>query len=130
MIAPRARIFAFVRVRAATVVRHDIAQHQLLTVAQPGGAAMISVLIVERDPAIRWQVAGAIAPEPELALFGAVGTAVGGARLALSYLPNVLLVGTTLPDALGLAAVKALRKLLPETVLGVITADENGEEVA
>src|SRR5687768_5023978 len=90
---------------------------------------MITVAIVEHDPVVRWRVAGAIALIPELRLVGAVGTEDDGVGLAYDYMPDVMLVGTTLADAPGLAAAKQLRHSLPEVVLGVITADATDDTV-
>lgn len=91
--------------------------------------ASIRVLIVERDPLFRRGVAALLEGHPDLEVAGSIETAEGGYRLADELLPDVVLVGTTLPDAAGLAAAAELRRRFPALATVVTAPDESDDEL-
>ena len=91
--------------------------------------APVSVLIVAREPLLRRGLAACLAADPALRVAGSVGTAAEGHALADAALPAVALVGTTLPDAPGLAAAAELRRRHPALAVVVVAAAEGDDEV-
>lgn len=92
-------------------------------------AETIRVLIVEREPLFRRGLAGCLATDNELQLVGSVGTAEEGYRTADEQLPDVTLVGTTLPDAPGLNAATEFRRRFPSIAVIVVAAQESDDEL-
>ena len=85
------------------------------------------VLIVEREPLFRRGVATALEAAP-FEVVGHAGTLGDGLRLALSLRPDVVLVGTSLPDAPGFAALDELTRRapgLPAIVVGETAWDDD-----
>lgn len=89
----------------------------------------IRVLIIEREPLFRRGLAGCLAMEDELDLVGAGASADEGFRLADEFVPDVLLVGTTLPDAPGLTAATEFRRRFPSIATIVVAAQETDDEL-
>ncbi len=89
----------------------------------------ISILIVEREPLFRRGLAGCLVGDAELDLVGSAATADEGYRVADDLLPNVVLVGTTLPDAPGLAAAAELRHRFPAMATVVVADTETDDEL-
>jgi DNA-binding NarL/FixJ family response regulator len=89
----------------------------------------IRVLIIEREPLFRRGLAGCLAMDSQLELVGAGSTAEEGYRLADEYVPDVLLVGTTLADAMGLAAATEFRRRFPSIATIVVAAQESDDEL-
>ena len=90
---------------------------------------VVSVLIVEREALFRRGLADCLAADPTLRPVGGVGTAEEGYRLADELLPAVALVGTTLPDAPGLAAAAELRRRCPALAVVVVADTESDDEL-
>jgi DNA-binding NarL/FixJ family response regulator len=89
----------------------------------------IRVLIIEREPLFRRGLAGCLAMDDGLELVGAGGSADEGYRLADEFVPDVLLVGTTLTDAPGLAAATEFRRRFPSIATIVVAAQETDDEL-
>jgi DNA-binding NarL/FixJ family response regulator len=89
----------------------------------------ISVLIVEREPLFRRGLAGCLLTDPGLSVVGSAATAEEGYRLADDLLPEVALIGTTLPDAPGLAAAAELRHRFPSMATVVVADGESDDEL-
>lgn len=89
----------------------------------------IGVLIVEREGLFRRGVAGCLEADPMLKVIASVGTAEEGFRQADELLPNVALVGTTLPDAPGLAAAGEMRRRYPAMATVVVAEAESDDEL-
>ena len=87
----------------------------------------ITVLIVAREPVLRRGLAACLAADPALHVAGSAGTAAEGQALADEALPVVALVGTTLPDASGLAAAAELRRRHPALAVVVVAEAESDE---
>ena len=86
----------------------------------------IAVLVVERSALLRRGVAGCIEGDPGLRVVAGAATAGEGYRLADELRPDVALVGTTLPDAPGMAAVRELRRRRPALPTVVLAAPGGG----
>ena len=89
----------------------------------------IRVLIIEREPLFRRGLAGCLAMDSGLELVGAGSSADEGYRLADEFVPDVLLVGTTLADAPGLAAATEFRRRFPSIATIVVAAMESDDEL-
>jgi len=89
----------------------------------------ITVLIVEREPLFRRGLAGCLTIDAELKLVGSVATADEGYRTADDLLPDVALIGTTLPDAPGLTAAAELRRRHPAMATVVVADGESDDEL-
>ncbi len=89
----------------------------------------IRVLIIEREPLFRRGLAGCLAMDNTLELVGAGSTADEGYRLADEFVPDVLLVGTTLADAAGLSAATEFRRRFPSIATIVVAAMETDDEL-
>ena len=89
----------------------------------------IRVLIIEREPLFRRGLAGCLAMDSSLDLVAAGGSAEEGYRLADEFVPDVLLVGTTLADAPGLAAATEFRRRFPSINTIVVAAQETDDEL-
>ncbi|MDP9368144.1 MAG: response regulator transcription factor [Chloroflexota bacterium] len=92
-------------------------------------ADTIRVLIVEREPLFRRGLAGCLEADRELDIIGSVATANEGYRLADKSAPDVVLVGTTLPDAPGLDVATEMRRRFPALATVVVAANESDDEL-
>ena len=89
----------------------------------------IRVLIVEREPLFRRGLAGCLAANPTFELIGGAATAEEGYRIADEEAPNVVLVGTTLPDGPGLHTATEMRRRFPALATIVVAANETDDEL-
>jgi DNA-binding NarL/FixJ family response regulator len=89
----------------------------------------IRVLIIEREPLFRRGLAGCLAMDSTLELVASGGSADEGYRLADEFVPDVLLVGTTLADAPGLSAATEFRRRFPSINTIVVAAQESDDEL-
>ncbi len=89
----------------------------------------IRVLIVEREQLFRRGLAGALAAGERMQVIGSVGTAEEGYRLADEASPDVVLVGTTLAEAPGLACATEMRRRYPALATIVVAANESDDEL-
>ncbi len=89
----------------------------------------IRVLIVEREPLFRRGLAGCLATDSDLQVVASASTAEEGYRLADEHLPDVLLIGTTLPDAPNLQAATEFRRRYPALATIVVAAQESDDEL-
>src|SRR5687768_17904308 len=89
----------------------------------------IRVLIVEREPLFRRGLTGCLAASTALDLIGSGASAEEGYKLADESAPDVALVGTTLPDAPGLAAATEMRRRYPALATIVVAANETDDEL-
>jgi DNA-binding NarL/FixJ family response regulator len=74
-------------------------------------------------------LAGCLSASPNLDLIGSGATAEEGYKLADEEAPNVVLVGTTLPDGPGLQAAAELRRRYPALATIVVAANESDDEL-
>ncbi len=89
----------------------------------------VRVQIVEREQLFRRGLAGCLATDGELEVVSQAATAEEGYRLADEQMPDVLLVGTTLPDAPGLTGAQEFRRRFPSIAVIVVAAVETDDEL-
>ncbi|MFO1206237.1 MAG: response regulator transcription factor [Burkholderiales bacterium] len=90
---------------------------------------MITVMVVEDDPAFLTRFCGIVASDADLALFAAVGD-IASARQALSKTaPDVLLTDLGLPDGSGIALIRETARRYPATDIMVITVFNDEDHV-
>ena len=89
----------------------------------------IRIQIVAYEPFIRRGLAGGLATDSELEVVAQGGSAEEGYRTADELMPDVLLVGTTLPDAPGLNAAQEFRRRFPSISVIVVAAQETDDEL-
>ena len=87
----------------------------------------IAVLIVERETLFQRGLVGCLGADPAVRVVGSAGSAAEGYRLADELVPDVVLVGTALPDAPGLAAAAELRRRFP-ALAAVVLAEAASDE--
>lgn len=92
-------------------------------------ADRISVLIVDREALFRRGVTAVLEADPLLTVVASVDTAEEAYRQADDLLPSVVLVGTTLPDAPGMAAASELRRRFPAMATVIVADVESAEEL-
>jgi DNA-binding NarL/FixJ family response regulator len=90
---------------------------------------VIRVLIVGHEPLFRRGLSAVLEAEPLTEVVGNSATADEGYRLADELLPDVILVGTTLADAPGLAAATEMRRRFPAIATIVVAAQETDDEL-
>lgn len=95
--------------------------------ATGSGRAAVRVLVVAHEPLVRRGLAGCLAADPASDVIATAGTAGEGYRLADELLPEVALIGTTLPDAPGLAAATEFRTRFPSVATIVVAAQETDD---
>jgi DNA-binding NarL/FixJ family response regulator len=89
----------------------------------------VRLLIVEREHFFRLGLAGGLATDGDLEIVAEAATAEEGYRLADEQMPDVLLVGTTLPDAPGLTGAQEFRRRFPSIAVIVVAAQESDDEL-
>jgi DNA-binding NarL/FixJ family response regulator len=90
---------------------------------------MIRVLIVGREVLFRRGLAAVLETEEATEVIGSAATAAEGFRLADDLLPDVIVIGTTLADAPGLAAASEMRRRFPAIATIVVSAHESDDEL-
>ena len=89
----------------------------------------IRVLIVEREALFRRGLVGCLSTDADMEVIGSVESAEEGYKLADEALPDVALIGTTLPDAPGLTAAAEVRHRYPALATVVVAANESDDEL-
>ena len=90
---------------------------------------VIRVLIVGHEPLFRRGLSAVLDAEPATEVVGTSSTAEEGYKLADELAPDVILVGTTLVDAPGLAAATEMRRRYPAIATIVVAAQESDDEL-
>jgi len=89
----------------------------------------VRLQIVEREQLFRRGLAGCLATDGDLEVVSQADTAEEGYRLADEQMPDVLLIGTTLPDAPGLTGAQEFRRRFPSIAVIVVAAQETDDEL-
>ncbi len=91
--------------------------------------ARIRVVVVDDHPVTRMGLVAILGVDPRLEVVGQGGTAADAVALFLALSPDVVVLDLCLPDALGLEAMAAMRRSVPEARVLIVTGAE-GEEHA
>jgi DNA-binding NarL/FixJ family response regulator len=86
-----------------------------------------AVLVVEREALLRRGLVGCLAVVPGVRVVAAVGTAEDAFREAGKSRPDVVLVGTTLPDAPGMSAAAEFHRRFPAAATVVVDGRESDD---
>ena len=89
----------------------------------------IRVAVIEREPVFRRGLESVIGEAEDLEVAGTADSAETAYTLLDETSPDVVLVGTTLPDAPGLALASELRRRYPAIATIVMAAQENDDEL-
>ena len=89
----------------------------------------IAVLVIEGNDHFRRGLVACLGSDPKLRVVGIADTAAQGYGVARQHLPNVVVLGSPLPDTASLTAVVALRLLLPESGTIVVADPRDSQEL-
>ena len=89
----------------------------------------VRVLIVEREPLYRRGLAGCLSLDNEIDLVGSASNCEDGYRLADEFSPDVVIVGTTMPELPGLGLATEMRRRYPALATVVVAASETDDEL-
>jgi DNA-binding NarL/FixJ family response regulator len=90
---------------------------------------VIRVIVVEREALYRRGLVAVVDGFADAEVIGTADTAEAGYTLADQAAPQVALVGTTLPDAPGLAFAAEMRRRFPAVATIVMAAQESDDEL-
>jgi DNA-binding NarL/FixJ family response regulator len=93
------------------------------------GTKQIRVLIVDDHPVVREGLAGMLATQPDLDVVGEAGNGLEGVKLAHSLNPDLILMDLQMPNMDGAAAIRQIRKELPDCRILVLTAFDTDERI-
>lgn len=89
----------------------------------------IGVLVVDREPLFRRGLASCMKGARGIRVVNSVGTAEEAYRRTDELSPSVVIVGTTLPDAPGIAAAAHLRRHFPAVAVIVVASAASDDEL-
>jgi DNA-binding NarL/FixJ family response regulator len=92
-------------------------------------ATQIRVLIVDDHPVVREGLAGMLATQPDIDVVGEAGNGLEGVKLAHSLNPDLILMDLQMPNMDGAAAIRQIRKELPDCRVLVLTAFDTDERI-
>ena len=89
----------------------------------------VKVVIIEKEPLYRRGLVGCLSTDHQIDLVGSAGTVEEGYKLTDENSPDVAIVGTTMPNASGLALATEMRRRFPALATIVVTASESDDEL-
>ena len=89
----------------------------------------IRVLIVDDHPVVREGLAGMLATQSDLDVVGEASNGLEGVKLAHSLSPDLILMDLQMPNMDGAAAIRQIRKELPDCRILVLTAFDTDERI-
>lgn len=82
----------------------------------------ISLIIIDDHPVVRTGIAGMLEGQSDFAVLGEAKSAELGLQLVEQHKPDVVLCDLRLPEMDGLEAIRAIRKIQPDTQVLVLTS--------
>jgi len=89
----------------------------------------ITLLIADDHPLILAGLAAIIRTEPDLALLGQASDATSAVEQYVRLRPDVLLIDLNMPGGGGIAAIRAIRALVPDARIVILTTYDGDEDV-
>ena len=89
----------------------------------------IRVLIADDHPVVREGLAGMLATQPDLDVVGEASNGLEAVKLAHSLNPDLILMDLQMPNMDGAAAIRQIRKELPDCRILVLTAFDTDERI-
>jgi DNA-binding NarL/FixJ family response regulator len=89
----------------------------------------IRILIVDDHPVVREGLAGMISTQADMDVVGEAGNGLEGVKLAHSLAPDLILMDLQMPNLDGAAAIRQIRKEMPECRILVLTAFDTDERI-
>ena len=89
----------------------------------------IRVLIADDHPVVREGLAGMLSTQSDLDVVGEAGNGLEGVKLAHSLNPDLILMDLQMPNMDGAAAIRQIRKELPDCRILVLTAFDTDERI-
>jgi len=89
----------------------------------------ITLLIADDHPLILAGLAALIGGEPDLVLLGQASDATGAVEQYMRLRPDVLLIDLNMPGGGGIEAIRAVRALVPDARIVILTTYDGDEDV-
>src|SRR5574339_983292 len=90
---------------------------------------MIKVILADDHPVVRSGLRALLASQPDFEIVGEAGNGEEAANLAISLVPDLILMDLQMPILDGLGAIKRIRHTLPKANILVLTTYETNADI-
>ena len=90
---------------------------------------MIKIIIADDHPVVRSGLRALLASQPDFEIVGEAGNGEEAARLAISLVPDLILMDLQMPILDGIGAIKRIRDKLPKANIVVLTTYETDADI-